>query len=165
MHGPYADHLLDASDVCSNCLRKTRLERVDPVRGGITRELDSHLERDDRRTEIGYGPADRVSEQKGVFCTCGVEGSFERVWRDEIGPQQFRRLLKNTMRTLAEKGVSYRRKTMAGTALQEFRNRVDARGTLFPFLEAGTVDDILSNALGAAIATATATDDRRAIGA
>ncbi len=64
----YHEHLLDASDVCNSCHRVIRVERQDPTRGGLTREFESHYERHRDHTEIGYGPAKSVSDEKGVFC-------------------------------------------------------------------------------------------------
>lgn len=142
MNGPYADHILDSSDVCSNCHRQVRVERVDPVRGGLGGELDSSLERDKQRTEIGYGPADRVSDVKGVFCSCGVEGVHDRIWADDgdVDDEMFRDLLKATIRTLERKDVDIDRQALAAHALQHWR---DGDG----------VDESLSVAVDVAIAT------------
>lgn len=148
MQGPYADHILDASDVCSNCFCKTRVERVDPVRGGITRELDSHYARDPLRTEIGYGPSEAMSESKGVFCNCGVEGSFERLWDpDAVDEDHFKRLVKTAITTLERKDVTLRRKETVIYALSAWRDK-------------GDVDKALSSALEAGIVTAAAAGDR-----
>lgn len=149
MHGPYADHILDASDVCSNCFSKNRLERVDPVRGTIHRELDSHLERDPQRTEIGYGPSEAMSDSKGVFCTCGVEGPFERFWDPtEVSEERFRDLVKNAIRTLEEKDVEIRRKETIMYALSHWHEHDD-------------VDQALATALDAGIVAAAAGGDRQ----
>ncbi|ELZ05576.1 hypothetical protein [Natrialba aegyptia] len=150
MDGPYAQHLLDASDVCSNCLRKNRVERIDPVRGGLVTELDSHLSRDETRTSVGYGPADCVSEQKGVFCECGVEGAFERLWDPTaVAEDEFKTLVKAALATLAEKDVTVRRKETVMYALSHYRDH-------------GNVDRALASALDAGIVAAAAAgnDDR-----
>ena len=154
MNGPYADHLLDSADVCSNCLRKNRVERIDPVMGdGLGNDLDSHYERDENRTEIGYGPADVVSEQKGVFCSCGVEGAHERIWDpQDVSREKFRELVKAAIRTLDEKDVTVRRRETVRYALSHFS-------------EHGDVDRALANAIDAGIVAAVASgsrDDARA---
>ena len=139
MRGPYADHLLDAADVCSNCLAKNRHERIDPIRG-LGDELDSHYERDEHRTEIGYGPADVVSEQKGVFCQCGVEGSHERIWDpDDVDREKFKELVKAALRTLAEKDVTIRRRETVRYALSHFDDHVDVDQALANAIDAGIV--------------------------
>jgi len=140
MQGPYADHLVDASDVCSNCLRLVRLERVDPARGGLTADLDSHLERHPRRTSVEFGPHEIPSRSKGVFCSCGVEGVHERLWNpDDVGEGRFRELLKRAIATLEEKDVTLRRKRAIGHALQAYRHGDDVDEALAAGIEAGIV--------------------------
>lgn len=151
MNGPYADHILDASDVCSNCFRRVRVERVDPVRGSLTRELDSHLERNERRTTIGYGPSEAVSESKGTFCECGVEGTHERLWDPTlVAGEHFRDLVKAAVTTLEEKDVGIKRKETIMYALSHWREHDD-------------VDKALGMALEAGIVAAAAADDRREV--
>jgi len=125
----YCEHLLKAPDVCKNCLRKIRVERVDPTRSGLTKEYESHLARHEVYTEVGYGPARSVSEQKGVFCTdCGTESAFDRHWDDvdfhdpaaPLGYDRFRELAKNAMASLEEAGVSIDRHAFATTALSRY---------------------------------------------
>jgi hypothetical protein len=111
MNGPYEDHLLNASDVCSNCLSLIREERVDPTRSGLGRDYEVTLQRRKRATIIGYGPSDAVSESKGVFCECGVESARERIWTAaDVDRDRFKTLLANAVRTLETKDVSLRRK-------------------------------------------------------
>lgn len=140
MQGPYADHILDASDVCSNCLRVNRLERVDPVRGGLSRELDSHLERHPRRTTIEFGPHECPPQSKGVFCECGVEGAYERLWDPtDVDEERFKALLKRALRTLEERGVTIKRKETVVYALSHWREYGDVDQALATALEAGLV--------------------------
>ena len=140
MSGSYQEHILDASDVCSNCLRLVRLERVDPARGGLTAELDSHLERHPRRTSVEFGPHEIPSKSKGVFCECGVEGVHERLWdADGVGEERFRELLKRAIATLEEKDVTIRRKRAIGHALQAYRHGDDVDEALAAGIEAGIV--------------------------
>ena len=150
MDGPYAERLLDAPDVCRNCLRIIRVERVDPTRGGVTREFEQHYERHPHNTEIAYGPCDSVSNAKGVFCDrCGTEGAYDRIWTDDdVGGDRFRELVQQAIATLEWKGVSLSRQDFATHALAH-RDE-----------EAG-VDEALSKAADAAIVAeaASQTDD------
>ena len=145
MHGPYADHILDASDVCSNCFSRVRVERLDPARSGLGHELESHLARDPRRTEIGYGPSEAMSDSKGVFCKCGVEGAHERLWDPtDVDEGQFRALLKAALRSLEHKDVTLRRKEAAMYALSHHREHDDVDRALANALEAGVVAAVAS---------------------
>jgi len=141
----YHEHLLDASDVCNSCHRVIRVERQDLTRGGLTREFESHYERHRDHTEIGYGPAKSVSEEKGVFCErCGTESPYDRIWNDaeeDVDDERFRELVQNTIRTLEHKGVTLHRQTLAERALE--RRRDDEH-----------VDDCLGEATKAAIVAA-----------
>lgn len=148
MQGPYADHLLDASDVCSNCLRKNRVERVDPVMGsGLGHELDSHYSRHKRRTTVDYHDGgDEPTQAKGVFCECGVEGSYERVWDPTgVDRDRFKELLKAAVITLDEKGVSLNRKETLRYALVHFDDHGDVDKALATAIDCG----IMAAAVGA----------------
>jgi len=144
----YQEHILNAIDVCANCLRVVRVERVDPTRDGMIREYESHYERHRRNTEIAYGPADSASNVKGVFCDrCGTEGADERIWRsDDVDDARFETLVKQAISTLDFKGVSIQPRDFAAHALQERRD--DA-----------TVDEALGAATEAAIVASAARDD------
>ena len=159
MNGAYADHILDASDVCANCLRVIRVERVDPTRDGMIREYESHYERHPHTTEIAYGPADSVSNVKGVFCDrCGTEGPYtdDRVWTSEraddgtridtVDDARFEELVKQAIATLDYKGVSIQPHDFAAHALQQRK-------------DGATVDEALGAATEAAIVASAARDD------
>jgi len=148
MNGAYADHILDASDVCSNCLRVIRVERIDPARDGMVRDFESHFERHPRNTEIAYGPADSVSNVKGVFCDrCGTEGAHDRIWRSEdVDDARFEELVKQAIATLDFKGVTLQAQDFAAHALQQRR-------------DGATVDEALGAATEAAIVASAARDD------
>jgi hypothetical protein len=144
----YQEHILNATDTCSNCLRVIRVERVDPTRDGMIREYESHFERHPRNTEIAYGPADSVSNCKGVFCDrCGTEGAQDRIWSSEdVEGARFEELVKQAIATLDWKGVSIQPQDFAAHALQERRD--DA-----------TVDEALGAATEAAIVAAASRTD------
>jgi len=149
MNGAYAERILDAPDVCKNCLRVIRIERVDPAQSsGITREYEAHLERNPKTTEIAYGPADSVGEQKGVFCEeCGTEGAHDRIWHeDDVGAVRFNELVQQAIVTLERKGVTLSREDFAAHALNH-RHRQDEG-----------VDVALSKATEAAIVAAAASN-------
>jgi len=116
MDGPYADYILDARDVCANCFRHVRIERVDPVmaRDGLRHALDSHYSRKRKTTTREYHDSDpNVTHSETTFCECGVEGTHERLWSPtDISRERFKRLLKRGLRTLGHKGIqlSYDRK-------------------------------------------------------
>jgi len=125
-HDAYQEHVRNAVDVCSNCMRTVRVERVDPTRSGLNREYESYYARDEITTEIGYAPARSVTDQKGVFCThCGTEHHDDRIWDDvdfadpelPLDEDRFRELAKNAMRSLEAKGVSIDRHAFATAAL------------------------------------------------
>jgi hypothetical protein len=121
MNGPYWDHIYDAADVCNNCLRLIRVERVDPVRSGVAREFEATYERERRHTSVEYAPAESVSDHKGVFCGCGVEGARDRIWSDDDLPRdRFKTLVQHLLRTLGRKGVTVKPRETAAHALQAF---------------------------------------------
>lgn len=142
----YHEHILEPPDVCANCLSVIAEERVDPIRTGIGRELDSHYSRDPQRTSVEFAPHECPPRSKGVFCECGVEGHRvqDRLWsEDDVDDERFRELLKAAVRTLEEKGVTIRRDRMLAHALDRWH-------------ETGDVDEALAHGLDVAIATATA---------
>jgi hypothetical protein len=159
MQGPYAEHLLDASDVCSNCLRRTRVERIDPYLSDEL-EAESKYSRHEQRTEVGYGPHESPPKSKGVFCKCGVESTFVRTWDDGVGYQRFKQLVKNTIRTLKEKDVTFYSRGLMEHAYAGFRERLDEDGALLPVMDASDVDEILADAIEQSI-TVTIASERR----
>ena len=145
--GVYCDNVLEPMDVCSNCLLVTRVKRVDPVR--VTEKLDSKYQRHNRRTQIGYGPADRASEIKGTFCNCGVEGNRvqDRSWdSDDVTDAKFRELLKSLLRTLEEKDVTVDRKRVVSTALSAWYRDGDVDEALSEGVEMGIVASLAAEA-------------------
>jgi hypothetical protein len=144
--GPYADYILDARDVCSNCFRRIRVERVDPVmsRDGLRHELDSHYSRHQRNTTREHHDSDpEVTHCDATFCQCGIEGSHERLWRpDDVDRERFRRLLKRAVKTVEGKGVALRRKETIMYAIQHFKNDADADKAISAGMEAGIVAEV-----------------------
>ena len=147
MQGPYAQYILDATDVCSNCHRQNRVERIDPTRNGFNDDTVSHYERKRRETSVEYpGVGTNPTDCKGVFCGCGVEGAFERLWSPTaVDRGRFKQLLKATLGTVDAKGVTLRKQETAVYALSHFDDH-------------GDVDRALANALDAGIVAAAASD-------
>jgi len=75
-----------------------------------------------------------------VFCRCGVEGSYERLWHPEtVERERFKSLLKNVVRALESKGVSLRTKETMAYALSHFDDEGDADVALATAIDAGVV--------------------------
>jgi len=147
----YAEHVLEARDVCNNCLRLIRVERIDPVRSGVAREFEATYERDRRHTSVEYAPADSISEHKGVFCECGVEGARDRIWSEGLSRDRFKTLVQHLLRTLERKGVTVKPRETAAYALQAFDDDVAPDQALAQAVDAGIV------------AAAAQTDDSRSV--
>jgi len=122
--GIYEDLVLGAQDVCSNCFRRVRVERVDPVmaRDGLRHELDSHYSRRRRTTTVEHHYSTPAPPQsQATFCACGVESARHRIWdADDVDRDHFQNMLKHVVATLEAKGVSFDRVRFAGHALQRF---------------------------------------------
>ena len=146
MHEAYQEHVLNASDTCSNCLRIIRVERVDPMRSekdseGRIESVVTMLERHPNNTEIAYGPCDSVSNAKGVFCDrCGTEGAHDRIWESEdVDDERFGELVKQAIATLKYKGVSIQPRDFAAHALQKRRDEAAVDEALGAATEAAIV--------------------------
>jgi hypothetical protein len=152
MTDAYAEHVLEAADVCNNCLRLIRVERVDPVRSGVAREFEATYERERRHTSVEYAPAESVSDEKGVFCACGVEGARDRIWSDDdLSRDRFKGLVQHLLRTLNRKDVSVKPRETAAYALQAFDDDTPPDHALAQAVDAGIV------------AAAAQTDDSRPV--
>jgi hypothetical protein len=152
MDGPYNDHILQASDVCSTCHRRTRGEFISPYHNGTGWRADSDQQPIARRTVVEHH--DSVPEpthDRTVFCDrCGTDDPYVRLWDPtEISRDDFKHLLRNTLRTLAEKGVhlSYdcKRETIS-YALLTFDEGGDADRALGRAIEMGVVAQANSDA-------------------
>jgi hypothetical protein len=143
MHGPYADHILDAKDVCSNCFRLVRVERIDPVmsRDGLRHELDAHLSRHQLTTTVEYHDSEpEPAHSRGTFCECGVEGSHERLWDPtELAEERFRALLVKATATLLRKDVSLKKRETLRYGIAHYREHGDVDRALATALDAGIV--------------------------
>jgi len=127
MHDLYQERVLDSPEVCSNCYATVRIERDRATHGRFDRTLESsRYSRERRHTTIEYAPAESVSRCKGVFCICGVESSFHRVWDDRtVTHGRFRMFLKNVLRSLERQGIQINRLRAAYHAFCRFGERLD----------------------------------------
>ena len=134
MHEALQEHICDNAAVCSNCYRTIKVERVDPTRSGMTVEYEERLARHEQHTEIGYGPAESVSDEKGVFCThCGNEHHDDRLWAPEdwhdpaspLYEDHFLELARNAYATLTDIGLSLNRDVFYSIAVKNYRNYHD----------------------------------------
>lgn len=144
MPDAYADHLLEAHDICYNCLSVVRVERIDPFRStpqlGTDDEIITQYERKRQHTTIGYGPHDEPPKSKGVFCTCGIEDARRRLWDvDDCPRHKFKQLVQNAIRSLEHKGITINRRTFARTALQARDNDKDVDQSLAVATDAAIV--------------------------
>jgi hypothetical protein len=147
MTDAYAEHVLEAADVCNNCLRLIRVERIDPARSGVAREFEATFERERRHTSVEYAPAESVSDHKGVFCACGVEGARDRIWSgDDLPRDRFKDLVQHLLATLDRKDVTVKPRETAAYALQAFD-------------DGAAVDQALARAVDAGIVAAAAQSD------
>jgi len=140
---PYQEHVLGAADVCSNCFRLIRVERVDPTRSGMGVEYETTFQRRRRTTSVEYAPHEEAKEHKGVFCECGVESARHRIWSaEDIDMDRFEELTQNLLATLAAKDVSLKQKEAAMYALQKFRDGGGPDQALATGVEAGIVANV-----------------------
>ena len=152
MHPAYQEHVLNAVDVCQNCLRIVREERHthEPRRSDVSVQESQWSRRRDT-TDVAFGPGETITDHKGVFCECGVEGSFVRVWGDrDVDREQFRELLKRLLRSLDHKGVSVDRKATAAHAL----DALDRTGEYRHYRPDGMIDEALSEGVRYGLARA-----------
>ena len=153
MEGPYSELVLDSRDVCSNCFRRVRIERVDPVmyREGFDDGLDMKLSRRKRTTTVEHHDSDPNPTQcEGTFCECGVEGTNTRLWDPtDVSRDRFKDLLKAGLETLEHKGVALdraRKRETVGYALQLFSESGDVDRSLSKAVEMGLVAQATSDA-------------------
>jgi hypothetical protein len=136
---PYEEHVLGARDVCSNCLRLIRVERIDPYRSNDL-QAEARLSRRERVTKVGYGPSEQVKDSKGIFCECGVESARHRIWDgDDVDRERFKDLIRHVIRTLELKRVTLKRTEAAAYALQKFDDGSGVDEALATGIEAGVV--------------------------
>jgi len=148
----FQELILNDPAVCNNCLGPIRRERAqtqsrDPR--NPTSVEKSPYTRHERRTSVEHVPGgDGCTQSVAVFCECGVESAFMRLWDDGddrcLRMGRFKDLLKRAIRTMEAKEVTLDRATAVRLALHHYREDHDA-------------NDALDQAFEAAIETAAAT--------
>lgn len=157
----FQERVLNAPDVCSNCLRVIREERAvceSTDRKSVTSTSLSAYTRVRETTTVSHGPSETASASIGVFCECGVESAFERVFDDGedrcLASHRVRELVKRAIRTLESKGVTLNRETFAKLAIQHYREKHDVNAAL----ETGTETAIQTAAASGRSKTAPLSD-------
>jgi len=144
MDGLYAERLLDASDVCRNCFRLRLVERTEVRSTGLTANPESVYTRHERTTDLDHHPSDPPTQDKHLFCECGVIGPHSRAWADaDVDRERLKDLLKHMIQSAEHKGISLDRGATVKYALATW--------------DGEDVDQTLSDALdhGSTVATVT----------
>lgn len=127
MYTPFQEHILNAPDVCNNCFRSIRRERShtesrDPRQP--TSVTKSAFTRIRQTTSVEYPPGATASDCIAVFCACGTEGAFDRVWDEiDIDRERYHALIQQLLRTIERKEISVDRERIAAHALAAFDER------------------------------------------
>jgi len=129
----YQDLILNNPAVCNNCLGRIRRDRAvtqsrDPT--SVTTVQKSAYTRHERTTSVEHVPGgDDTTQSVAVFCECGVESAYHRLWEDGddrcLRMARVKTLLKNCIRTLEAKGVTLDRGTFVRLALHYYREDHD----------------------------------------
>lgn len=123
----FQERVLNAVDVCSNCFGLARVERDRPAHppksknpntGEWMEIAPARWSRNNQRTTREYVPADRPTDAKNIFCSCGVSGSYTRARDEIVSSERFRELLKQAIQTVEQKGVSLSREHAVRRALK-----------------------------------------------
>ncbi|WP_049979377.1 hypothetical protein [Halolamina rubra] len=142
----YQEHVLNAPDVCSNCFRLVRVERERPASG--FRPAETFYARNQATTSVEHAPADTVSESEAVFCACGAESAFDRIWSwRDVNRERFHELLKHLLRSAERKGLSIARQPAAAHALashEQRHERDDAQVRVECDVDAALADGLLA---------------------
>jgi hypothetical protein len=145
----YQQELLNASDVCSNCFGRLRREAVRPRSKG--RPDETYSERVRWQTTVDDVPGPVVHEQQQLFCDCGADGPFTRIWTDhDVDLERLIELTEQAFRTLRAAGYQLDARQLGRRAVQEYHDRDG------PVTFACRVDPDIDEVLRAAIASATA---------
>lgn len=123
----YQEHVLNAPDVCNSCFSLVRVERErPPVKW---RPAERFYARNQATTSVEHVQAETVSETKQVFCECGADSAFTRVWNwRDVDRERFKQLLQQLIRSVERKGLQVARQPMAAHALQAFAGSVEVHG-------------------------------------
>lgn len=114
----YNEQLVGAPDVCSNCLRIRLVDRTEVRSRGLTATPESVYTRHRQTTELDHHPSDEPTQDKHLFCDCGVSTARARTWTDgDIDREWFKTLLRRAIRAAEHKGVTLDRERTVKRAL------------------------------------------------
>lgn len=140
----YQERILNNSCVCNNCLRRRSRPRQvresrDPTEP--TSVQRSPTTRVQERTTVDYGPDESPADAWGIFCECGAESPFDRVWDDGddrcLTMDRFKTLLRAAIETLEAQDVTLDREVVVPLALQHYRDEHDVNAALETAVERG----------------------------
>jgi hypothetical protein len=126
----YDEHVRADPEVCNNCFRQIRVERVDPGRRTLAAsEPCSYYSRHQRNTDIDYVRSENVKNSKQVFCDCGSDSHRHRVWDDSddrcFRMTRVKQYIRHLTTTLDAKGIDYDTETFVKLSLQYYRDDHD----------------------------------------
>lgn len=131
----FQTEILNASDVCSNCFARQRRSRDRPLErathadtdedGYPIRDDDGHWvsrysERVTWQTTVDDVPGPVVHEAGQLFCDCGADGAFTRIWDSrDVGVERRMELILSAIETLRAKGYRVDTRAFAETVVDE----------------------------------------------
>lgn len=148
----HQEKLRNAADICDNCFKLRLVERTEVRSRGLTATPESVYTRHERTTELDHHPSDEPTQDKHLFCDCGVAGPNSRAWDDsDIDRERFKDLLKHAIYSAERKGVTLNRERAVKRGLVNL-----AVLTAWWRDDINSVDGALADALehGSAVATA-----------
>jgi len=149
----FQERILNNPAVCNNCFRRIRRERSQRESATLRSDVSARRSlytRVKQTTSVDYVPAERASEAIAVFCECGTESAFDRIWDDGenrcLTTRRVKTLLKACIRTLETLGVTLDRKTTIALALQHYRDDHDFNSALKAAVETGVHRSVAQSA-------------------
>jgi len=151
----YNEQLVGAPDVCSNCLRIRLVERTEVRSRGLTATPESVYTRHRQTTALDHHPSDEPTQDKHLFCDCGVSTARTRTWDgSDIDRERFKVLLRRAIRAAEHKGVTLDRERAVKRGLANL-----AVLTAWWLADIDSVDAALADALEYGSAAATVQTD------
>lgn len=100
----FQTEILSASDVCSNCLAKQRRD-VEKPGDKYDDTTETYSERCRWQTSVDDVPGPVVHDAGTIFCDCGADGAYTRIWDSrDIDAERRKALILTATETLRDKG-------------------------------------------------------------
>lgn len=131
----FQTEILSASDVCSNCFARQRRQSAKPLErathadtdeeGYPVQDEDGHWvsrysERVTWQTTVDDVPGPVVHEAGQLFCDCGADGAFTRIWDSrDVGLERRKALILSAIETLRAKGFRVDTRAFAEAVVDE----------------------------------------------